>query len=43
MCTYRAVLAAVCVFSISSAAFAEGPNLGLPLAEEDIPFYAHTS
>ena len=40
MCTYRAVLAAVCVFSISSAAFAEGPNLGLPLAEEDIPFYA---
>ena len=32
MCTHKVVLAAVCAFLISSAAFAESPNLGLPLA-----------
>ena len=40
MCTHKAVLAAGYAFLISSAALAESPNLGLPLAEEDIPFYA---
>lgn len=40
MYTRRIALAAVAALLLSASAFAEGPGLGLPLAEADIPFYA---
>lgn len=40
MYTRRVVLVAVAALVISASAFAEGPGLGVPLAEADIPFYA---